>query len=119
GGLGPISIWIRSGAVAMGRDYCARTGAALRSSQRMQVGRQIIQLLLGQLLLEGRHLGAAQEDDVGDPVVIGGNAVLHEWLFEQPVQAGCAQVMCTVGVMAFGATRVVNAPALRLLRSQP
>ena len=44
--------------------------------------------LLGQLLLEGRHLGAAQEDDVRDPIVIGGNAVFHEWLFEQTVQAG-------------------------------
>ena len=85
----------------------------------MQIRHQIVQLLLGQLLLEGRHLGTAQQDDVGNPIVVGGNAVLHEWLFEQTVQAGSAQVMSAVGVVTLGATRVVNPPALRLLRSQP
>src|ERR1022692_2956131 len=50
----------------------------------MQIRHQVVQLLLSQLLLEGRHLGAAQQDDVGDPVVVGGNAIFHEWLLEQP-----------------------------------
>ena len=87
-------------------------------SQRMQVDHQIVQLLPRQLLLEGWHLGAAQEDDVRNPIVVGGNAIFHEWLFEQPIQAGCAQVMCAVGVMTFGTTRIVNPPALCLLWSQ-
>src|SRR5664280_351779 len=87
-------------------------------SQRMQVGHQIVQLLPRQLLLEGWHFGAAHDDDVCDPIVVGGNSIFHEWLLEQPVQAGRAQVMFTVGVMTFGATRIVNPPALRLLWSQ-
>ena len=85
----------------------------------MQIRHQVVQLLLRQLLLKGGHLGAAHENDVGNSVVVGGDSTLHERLFEQPIQAWPAQAMCAVGVMTFGAARIVNPPALRLLRSQP
>ena len=87
-------------------------------SQGMQVGQQIVKLLLGKLILKGRHLGAAQHDDIGDPLVIGRHSILHERLLEQPIQARASQVAFAVGVMAIGTARVIHPPAAGLLRVQ-
>ena len=82
----------------------------------MQIRHQIVELLLGKFLLKGRHFGAADLDDVGHAIVIRRHSIRHELFFEQPVQAGPAQIMRTVSEVAFGTTRVVDATSRRLLR---
>jgi len=87
-------------------------------SERMQVRHQIIELLLGKLILKSGHLGPAQYDDVGDALVIGRHSVLHEGLLEQSIQTRATQVAFAVGIMAIGAARVIHASAAGLLRVQ-
>ncbi len=84
----------------------------------MQVGHQIVELLLRELLLERRHLRAAKQDDVCHPLVICRYTTCHELLLEQPVQAGTSQIARAVSVMALGAARVIHTATQRLLRIQ-
>ena len=45
-------------------------GVVTFSLQRVEVGKQLLDLLIGHHLPESFHLGAAVFDDVGDPVVV-------------------------------------------------
>src|SRR2546429_9612722 len=59
-------------------DYCF--------SQRMQVGQQIVDLLLFQGVLESRHIAAAEHDSVAGAVIIGGGAAGQRMLAEKALQ---------------------------------
>jgi len=85
----------------------------------VQVGEQVIQLLLGYLLLKCWHFGTPEQDDVSYALVIRRHSVAHELLLEQPIEARPAQVALAIGEMTLRAPGVVNAATVRLLRSQP
>jgi uncharacterized protein YeaO (DUF488 family) len=84
----------------------------------VQVSHQVVKLLLRELVLERRHLGTPDQDNIGNTGVVGGNAVLHVGMLEQAAQARCFEVMLAVGVVTLSATSIIDTPTLRLLRRQ-
>ena len=86
--------------------------------QCVQVSEQVVELLRGQLIPEARHLGPSQQDDVGYPIVVGGNAILHVGPLEQAIEAGTAQLALAVCKMTFRATCIVDAATVGLLHIQ-
>ena len=87
--------------------------------QCVQVGEQVVELLLCQLVLETRHLGPSQQDDVGDAIFIRGNAILHGWPPEEAVEARAAQVALAVREMALGTARIIDTSSVGLWWVQP
>ena len=75
-------------------------------------------MLLGQLLLEAWHFGAAKQDDLLYTVVVNRDAAGHELFLIQTMETWPAQVPRAIRVMAFGAARIVNAASGSLLRRQ-
>src|SRR5271167_955572 len=118
---GATSIWISSGADAMGRIYSTMPAGMIGrkdapgGSERVQVRHQVGQLLLRDLLLKAGHLGTAEHDNFRHAVVIYRNAAGHVFLLIQPMHTGTAQIAGTVGVMTFGAAGVVHPPSHGLL----
>lgn len=86
--------------------------------QCVQVSQQVVELLRGQLVPEARHLRPSQQDDVGYPIVICGNAILHVGPLEQAIEAGTAQLALAVCKMTFRATCIVDAATVGLLHIQ-
>jgi len=85
----------------------------------VQIGEQVVDLVLGEHLPEAFHLVAAHAHDVADAVIIGGHAALAQVLvLEHAFQAGSLAIFGRVGGVAAVAVLIVDVPTGNLLRSQ-
>jgi len=57
------------------------------ASQRVQVGEEIVELLLREGATHGGHHAAAGEDGLADESFVGGQAAGQEWFLEEALQA--------------------------------
>jgi len=88
--------------------------------QSVQIGQQVVDLLLREHLAEALHIVAAQADDVADSVVICGHSTNGEVLsLEDSLQARPFTIFGRVGGMTAIAILIVDVPPGSLLRIQP
>jgi len=85
----------------------------------MEIGEQILNLFVGEHVVEAVHLIASDANDLPDAIVICGQAALaEEWLFENSFEAGALASARRVCRMAAVAVLVVNMSAGSLLGIQ-
>jgi len=74
----------------------------------VQVGEQVIELLLVQGTTEGGHQVVPVQDNGRDAVVIRGRAAGQVFLFVERLQAGTVQRAIGVGIVAARTVRLVD-----------
>lgn len=84
----------------------------------MEVGEQVVKLLIVEGVSESGHHVASAEDDGGDAVVVGGCAAGEIFLFVESLQAGSVERAVGIGVVAAGAVRGVDLVSGGFLRSE-
>src|SRR5437879_4031184 len=88
-----------------------------RNLQRVQIGEQILNVLLAESLAVARHLVAPQANDVGDALVIRGKSAERKILMlEHALQTWPLLSLGGIWLMATIAVRVVDFAAGGLLR---
>jgi hypothetical protein len=87
--------------------------------QRVQVGEEIVELLLGECAADGRHHAAAGENGLADESFVGGQAAGQEWFLEETLQARAVLSRDGVRVVAGRTILLINMAATRLSRVQP
>ena len=86
--------------------------------QRVQIGEQVAELLLGDGIAQGRHHPSAAHDALSDEAVVGRQAAGQIRFSEQPLQPRPLQPRGGIGLVARGAISLVHTPA-ESLASRP
>lgn len=81
----------------------------------MKIGHQVVELLLGDYIAEGGHLGFAANDHLAHAIIVRRSSAGEIGLFENPLQAGSAPGPRAVGIMAKAALAVEDATSPGLL----
>jgi hypothetical protein len=84
----------------------------------MQIGEQVLKLLLVQFIVKGGHHGASVLDDVRDAFVIGRCAAGQKFLRIQVLESGAFQAVLAVGIVAAGAGALEDLIAVCFLRCE-
>ena len=80
----------------------------------MQIGEQIIHLLIIQNIGVGRHHVATFQDGGPNAIVIGGRTAGKVRLLEHSLEAGTMQCLFAIGIVALRALLLVNGVAAHL-----
>src|SRR5712691_1086409 len=114
-GSGLEELW-ESCAEDDGTNWQPTTGYCF--SQRVQVGQQIVDLLLFQGVLESRHIATAEHDGVAGAVIIGGGAAGQRLLAKDALQSRPLSPAGGVGVVTGDAACIIDGLAALFLRGQ-
>ena len=86
----------------------------------MQIGEQVLNILLTQLLTVSGHFIASETNDVADAVIIGRQAAERQiFVFENPLEPWAFLATSGIRFVTAIAFRIVNLPSRRLLWVEP
>jgi hypothetical protein len=88
------------------------------SLKRVEVDEEIVELLLGERGADGGHHVAAAEDGLAHESFVRGQTARQEWFFEETLQAGAVLSGDRVGVVAGGASLLIQMATRGLLGVQ-
>jgi hypothetical protein len=89
-----------------------------KTLQRVEIGEEIVELLLGERAADGGHHIAAAENGLADESFVGGQTAGQELLLEQAFEAGAILSGDGVRVVAGGASLLIEMASGGLLRVQ-
>lgn len=90
----------------------------LLPSQRVQVGEEIVELLLGEGVADGRHHVAAGEDGLAHESFVGGQPAGQKWFLEKALEAGPVLSRDGMRVVAGCTVLLIQMPTGSLLSVQ-
>lgn len=86
----------------------------------MQIGQQILHVLLAEFLTEAWHLVSAKANDVADPLIVRGKAAQREeFMLEHALESRALFAARRIRLVAAIAIVIIDTAARRLLRVEP